>query len=125
MNFLGHVNIFHGRVESGKAILGPIALDYPDHPGEQSLPAAGYARPHELEIARSADVAGGLWAVVRHVHTAGAVVKVELADDEGRLLQVDLTRQDHAQMRPEPGESLYVRPRTLRVFVNAAGDAGA
>ena len=33
MNFLGHVNIFHGRVESGKALLGPIAVDYPEHPG--------------------------------------------------------------------------------------------
>src|SRR5438876_3506519 len=85
MNFLGHVNIFHGRVEGGKALLGPLALDFPDHPGAQALPAAGYARPHELEVARSAEEEGGLWATVRHVHAAGAVVKVELADDEGRV----------------------------------------
>jgi sulfate transport system ATP-binding protein len=117
MNFMGHVNIFHGRVESGKALLGPLAVDYPEHPGAQSLPAAGYARPHELEVERSADVEGGLWATVRHVHAAGAMVKLELADDEGRLLQVDLTRQRHDEMRPAPGERLYVRPRTLRVFV--------
>ena len=26
-----HVNIFHGRVEDGKALLGPLALDYPAH----------------------------------------------------------------------------------------------
>jgi sulfate transport system ATP-binding protein len=117
MNFLGHVNIFHGRVESGKALLGPIAMDYPEHPGEQSLPAAGYARPHELEVGRSADADGGLWATVRHVHAAGAVVKVELVDDEGHLLQVDVTRQHHEEMQPRPGERLYVRPRTLRVFV--------
>jgi sulfate transport system ATP-binding protein len=117
MNFLGHVNIFHGRVESGKALLGPIAMDYPEHPGEQSRPAAGYARPHELEVGRSADVDGGLWATVRHVHAAGAVVKLELADDEGHLLQVDVTRQHHEEMQPQRGERLYVRPRTLRVFV--------
>jgi sulfate transport system ATP-binding protein len=117
MNFLGHVNIFHGRVESGKALLGPIAMDYPDHPGEQSLPAAGYARPHELEVGRSAEVDGGLWATVRHVHSAGAVVKLELADDEGHVLQVDVTRQHHDEMQPRRGERLYVRPRKLRVFV--------
>jgi sulfate transport system ATP-binding protein len=123
MNFLGHVNIFHGRVESGKALLGPLAVDYPDHPGEQSLPAAGYARPHELEVARSADADGGLWATVRHVHAAGATVKLELADEEGRLLQVDVTRQRHDEVRPQPGERLYVRPRTLRVFVEPRSGA--
>jgi sulfate transport system ATP-binding protein len=119
MNFLGHVNIFHGRVESGRALLGPIAMDYPDHPGEQSLPAAGYARPHELEVGRTADTEGGLWATVRHVHSAGAVVKLELADDEGHLLQVDVTRQRHEEMQPQRGERLYVRPRTMRVFVQS------
>ena len=39
MNFLGHVNIFHGRVESGKALLGPLAIDYPAHTGSHA--AAG------------------------------------------------------------------------------------
>ena len=117
MNFLGHVNIFHGRVEGGKALLGPLAVDYPEHPHEQALPAAGYARPHELEVARSADVEGGLRATVRHVHTAGATVKLELADEDGNILQVDVTRQQHDEVRPQAGERLYVRPRTLRVFV--------
>jgi len=119
MNFLGSVNIFHGRVEGGKALLGPLAVDYPDHPGATALPAAGYARPHELEVARSADEQGGLWATVRHVHSAGAVVKLELADAEGRLLQVDVTRQRHDEIRPRTGERLYVRARTLRVFVSS------
>jgi sulfate transport system ATP-binding protein len=125
MNFLGHVNIFHGRVEAGKALLGPIAFDYPEHPGETSLPAAGYARPHELEVARVAEADGGLWAVVRRVHAAGAVVKLELADDEGRLLQVEIPRQLHEEIRPQPGDRLYVRPRRVRVFVEAAEDAPA
>jgi sulfate transport system ATP-binding protein len=123
MNFLGHVNIFHGRVESGKALLGPIAMDYPAHPDAQALPAAGYARPHELEVSRSADAEGGLWATLRHVHSAGALVKLELADDDGHVLQVDLTRQRHAELGLEEGERVYVRPRTLRVFVEEAAQA--
>src|SRR5215204_2655137 len=44
MNFLGNVNIFHGRVEKGRALLGTLALDYPEHAGAESRPAAGYAR---------------------------------------------------------------------------------
>jgi len=32
LNFLGQVNIFHGRVQDGTAWLGPLALEYPEHP---------------------------------------------------------------------------------------------
>ena len=30
MNFLGQVNIFHGRVQGGKALLGPLSLEFPN-----------------------------------------------------------------------------------------------
>src|SRR5688500_2068819 len=46
MTFVGDVNIFHGRVQGGKAMLGRNAV--------------GYARPHELELSRS-DTGDGLW----------------------------------------------------------------
>ena len=49
MNFLGNVNIFHGRVQGGKALLGPIAVEYPEHPHDEARDAAGYSRPHELD----------------------------------------------------------------------------
>src|SRR6187549_2713786 len=62
MNFLGSVNIFHGRVEGGKALLGPLALDYPEHQESTPHPAAGYARPYELDLSRDENGGGGLWA---------------------------------------------------------------
>jgi sulfate/thiosulfate transport system ATP-binding protein len=115
MNFLGSVNIFHGRVEGGKALLGPIAVDYPEHPGS-TQPAAGYARPYELDLSRTDD-GGGLWARLVEVNLTGGTVKLELTDDEGRLIQVQLSREVHAALAPQIGERLYVRPRKLRVFV--------
>jgi sulfate transport system ATP-binding protein len=116
MNFLGSVNIFHGRVESGKALLGPIALDYPDHTSPESHPAAGYARPHELDLGRTDD-GGGLWATLVEVNTTGGTIKLELNDDEGRLIQAQLSRDAYAALSPTVGERLYVKPRTLRVFL--------
>ncbi len=117
MNFLGRVNIFHGRVEEGKALLGPLAVDYPDHAGAAPQAAAGYARPHELDLSR-ADEGGGLWAKVAEVNTtAGGVVKIELIDDEQRVIQVEIGRETHATLAPNVGERLYVKPRRMRVFV--------
>jgi sulfate transport system ATP-binding protein len=116
MNFLGNVNIFHGRVEHGRALLGPLAVDYPEHAGEDSRPAAGYARPHELEVAR-ADTGDGLWAILETANFAGAIVKLELFDDDRKVLQVEVARDHYEELNPKIGERLYVRPRKLRVFV--------
>jgi sulfate transport system ATP-binding protein len=118
MNFLGHVNIFHGRVEHGRALLGPLAVDYPEHSAADPRPAAGYARPHELEIDR-ADTGGGLWATLETANLAGAIVRLELLDDDRKLLQVEIARDRYEALGPTIGERLYVRPRKLRVFVGA------
>jgi sulfate transport system ATP-binding protein len=115
MNFLGSVNIFHGRVESGKALLGPFLLDYPEHPHAEARPAAGYTRPHELEVGRQED-GGGLWAQLRGLNAAGSVVKLELETADGPL-QVEMGRERFEQFKPQLGERLYVRPRKVRVFL--------
>jgi sulfate transport system ATP-binding protein len=119
MGFLGNVNVFHGRVEAGRARLGPFEMDYPEHPQAEARPAAGYARPYELDLGRSEGAGGGFWATLRHVNPAGAVVKLELARDDDGLVQVETTREQFESLHPATGERLYVRPRQVRVFVGA------
>jgi len=116
MNFLGNVNIFHGRVEEGRALLGPLAVDYPEHASVQPHAAAGYSRPHELDLTR-ADEGGGLWARVGAINATGSIVKIELYDEEGHLIQVELGRDAHAALAPAVAERLYLKPRRLRVFL--------
>jgi sulfate transport system ATP-binding protein len=116
VNFLGNVNIFHGRVQQGRAMLGPIAVEYPEHPHEEPRDAAGYARPHELDIGRT-DEGGGLWTTVIDVRAAGAVVKIEVADADGRAIQVELGREQYEKIRAIVGEPVYVKPRKVRVFM--------
>src|SRR5574341_722424 len=41
MGFLGVVNVFHGRVEAGRAHLGPLSVEYPAHADETARPAQG------------------------------------------------------------------------------------
>jgi sulfate transport system ATP-binding protein len=118
MTFLGQSAVFSGRVQGGKAFLGRLAaVDYPDHLHEEARPAAGYARPHELEVTRIENGGGGLWATLRHLSPAGAVVKLELTDPEGGNLQAEVTREQHDALQVRVGESLYVKPRKLRIFV--------
>jgi sulfate transport system ATP-binding protein len=119
MGFLGNVNIFHGRVQSGKALLGPLAMDYPDHPDGEAKPAAGYARPHELEIGREeSDGQDGLWAALKNVNTAGSTVKLQMEDAGGQTLHVELSRDQYQGLGLEHGSTYYVRPRRVRIFVS-------
>jgi sulfate transport system ATP-binding protein len=78
MDFLGHVNVLHGRVRSGRAFVGPLEVPCPDylHPEEQ--PARVYVRPHELDVQRDPPDAAGLAARVLHAHPAGPVARLHL-----------------------------------------------
>jgi sulfate transport system ATP-binding protein len=115
MGFLGNVNVFHGRVEAGRAHLGPLSVAYPAH-ADEARPAQGFARPHELDLARE-ETDGGFWATLRHVNPAGAVVKLELEDGETRRVQVETTRDQFEALHPKAGERFYVTPRQVRIFV--------
>jgi sulfate transport system ATP-binding protein len=116
MNFLGSVNIFHGRVENGKALLGPLAIDYPAHTDPTPQPAAGYARPYELDMSRT-ESTGGLWATAVTITQAGSVARIELMDGERRPIHVELSRERYFELAPCAGERFYVTPRNVRVFL--------
>jgi sulfate transport system ATP-binding protein len=117
MTFVGNVNIFHGRVQDGKAVLGPRAVDDPADDFPEARRAVWYARPHELEIGRTED-GGGLWATVRDVRVSGALARIELTDSGGGVIQVELGRDLHEQLHATTGQRLYVKPRRMRVFTS-------
>ncbi len=116
VNFLGQVNIFHGRVQDGQALFGPMAVAFPEHPHTEARTAAGYSRPHELSVSRT-DEGGGLWAIVTDVRVSGAIVKMEVTGDERQPMQIELGREQYEQIRAIVGEKVYVKPRKVRVFM--------
>ncbi len=118
MSFLGAVNIFHGRVEKGRAIFGGLEAEFHGHAHEEPRPAQGYVRPHELDIDRTPRAERSLSATVRHVNAAGATVKVELVlRDHQTVVQAYLSRERYRELGLQPGESVYVVPRQLRIFL--------
>ena len=116
MDFLGQVNVFHGRVEQGRAMWRGVELDYPAYARRESRPARVYVRPHELEIERHANGTPCLAACVSRINPAGAVAKVALHTDEGDI-KVDLPFDRYRQLDLQVGDTVYVSPKQVRVFL--------
>jgi sulfate/thiosulfate transport system ATP-binding protein len=118
MDFLGNVNVFHARVENGRAMLGGAELPYPDYPHAEARDAAVYVRPHELEIDRGSHGRASLPAKVLHINPAGSAVKVRCVVEEfGLAINVDLTPARYQELGLHVGEHVYVFPQRIRVFV--------
>ncbi len=116
MDFLGNVNVFHGRIEQGKAVLPGMTLDVPDLAGQSQPTANIYVRPHELDIDRHKNGAASLTARVARINPAGSFAKVALTASDGREIQVDLPFERFSELQLSTGELVYVSPRRVRVF---------
>jgi len=103
LNFLGNVNLFHGRIQSD---LGA---------GENSV---AYVRSHDIEIDRARQDSTSLQAEIRHIRKLGPSVRVTLVTKENtELIEAELTRDIFQNLGLQHGESVYVRPRQVRIFV--------
>ena len=107
LNFLGNVNLFHGRIH---------------HPaGEGPEPAdntVSYVRSHDLEIDRSKQDSTSLEAQVKHIQKLGPSVRVTLTiNGSNELIEAELTRDVFNNLSLQRGEAVFVRPRQVRVFV--------
>jgi sulfate transport system ATP-binding protein len=118
MDFLGNVNVFHGRVQNGQVVLGHMTLDHPEYSHDESRPATVYVRPHELDIERLANGTPSVKARVERINPTGAVAKVSLtATEYGVTINVDLNLDRYAELRLKRGDTVYVFPKRVRVFV--------
>src|SRR5690606_17622442 len=110
------VNLFHARVESGRAFVGDAEFRL-DHRGVQDGVARIYIRPHEMEVSTRANGKDGIRALVREVRPMGPLVRVSLARcADGGSMEAQLPRDHAGAGGLAPGNVVYVRPRNLRVF---------
>ncbi|MBI5069599.1 MAG: sulfate/molybdate ABC transporter ATP-binding protein [Deltaproteobacteria bacterium] len=122
MQFLGAVNVFHGRLEDGRAHFGGIDVPHPAA-GELPAPARLYARPHELEVHRD-PTAGSFPARVLRVTPAGSAVRLELhAPTVDRPISAEVEARRAEALALAEGLEVWVAPRRLRVFEGEAADS--
>ncbi len=116
MNFLGNVNRFRGRLESGKVRFGAMELDSPHGEDLDEQPASIFVRPHDLDIDVVPNGRPGFRARVLRIHSAGSSVRVELAAESGEHFSADIPHHQHQALGIAAGSTVFVAPRTIRVF---------
>jgi sulfate transport system ATP-binding protein len=117
-NFLGNVNLFHGRVHGGAARINDISIDLTGHGKADGAPVVAYVRPYDIEINRTRQGADAIEASVLHIQGAGSVARFELERlDTREIIEAELTRERYRELELRTGEKVFVKPKNLRVFV--------
>jgi sulfate transport system ATP-binding protein len=123
-DFLGGVTRFRGRVHRGRARIGGLEFDAPDHREADEQAAVAYARPHDIDVDRERNGHAVIPAVVRQVLAVGPLVRLELEachEDGARdLIEVEMPRDRHRALALGVGDRVFVRPRSVRLFVEGA-----
>jgi|SRR5690606_21676348 len=116
--FLGQVNLFHGRVARGKAHIGALEIPVPEHAETEDSAAIAYVRPHEWEVLGQ-PAADAIEARVEDIAIVGPAVRVEFtAQPSGTPVSVELDKARYRQLRLTRGAVSYLRPLNTRVFVD-------
>lgn len=119
LNFLGHVNVFHGRVDGDKARFGTYEVDYPNGvDGTGSLFVRGFVRPHDLEIDARSREDTLVEGTIVHINAAGAQVKIELLTEAGEAIHIETSQARYQTLGLTRGRRAYVRPREIRIFTD-------
>jgi sulfate transport system ATP-binding protein len=119
LDFLGSVNLFRGRVHRGRMSIGEMEIDVPEHAGTHATAAVGYVRDHDLDVTRDNGEDAGLAATVLHVRRLGPVVRLELRRlDTAETFEAAMSAERFCRLDLRPGETVFVRPRRVRVFVD-------
>jgi sulfate transport system ATP-binding protein len=118
MQFLGEVNAFHGRVDAGTVQVGPLELPYPGGRAQQVGEAHVFVRPYDVTIDTKTNGLPAIEARVERLHSAGALVRVELVTSADQRLTSEISQERFATMNLAPGCHVYVRPRHIRVFAS-------
>jgi sulfate transport system ATP-binding protein len=91
--FVGEANRFDGVVENGRFIGGDVVAPAP---GAQAGPAQAFVRPHQFALAEEGQP--GFEIKIDRIVPQGPIVRLEASFDDGRRLDVALSRPDAARL---------------------------
>ncbi|MFN7992367.1 MAG: TOBE-like domain-containing protein [Bryobacteraceae bacterium] len=117
MDFMGNVNLFHGRIESGKAVFGSLVLDHSNSAAPDGQGARLFVRPFELDITREPNGSPSIRAQVTRIQSAGAQVRIELRSEGGEVLHVEMPHNRFRERTVAPRDQVFVTLLDSRIFL--------
>ena len=118
MNFLGNVNIFRGRTDSGKALFGPLAFDHSGEAQAYSQSAQMLVRPENVVIHRQKPAEPSMDARIVHINTAGPQVKVDLLGETGENIHALMSQERFRESGIAKNDEVFVTFQSARVFLD-------
>jgi sulfate/thiosulfate transport system ATP-binding protein len=109
-NFLGNVNLFHGRMDGGATYIQQTASDH-----------LVFVRPHSLEITRQPNGANHFRATTKHINAAGPLVKVEAVTEWGAPVHIEMSQERFRDLQLVKDETVFVIPKDVTVFEKNGG----
>jgi sulfate transport system ATP-binding protein len=118
LQFLGDVNLFHGRDHAPGAVAAQAGAD---------AQAVSYVRPHEIQVMARAEE-GSLAVSLVHALTVGPNTRLEFKRSDGQgEVDVELPRAEYAALRDsgvlQNDSTVYLKPRRIRRFKVVGGGA--
>jgi sulfate/thiosulfate transport system ATP-binding protein len=104
-NFLGSVNLFHGRADNETFSIH-----------EQATGELLYARPHLLEIRRQANGGTHFRATIKRINSAGPLVKIEALSEWGSPVHVEMSQEKFHDLALVRNEAVFVIPKEMKTF---------
>jgi len=112
-DFLGNLNLFHARVEGDKAYIGEPVNGR--NVSRNKAPLA-YVRPHLMHIERQPTNRNHLPAWVKHINSAGPLVKIELETSRGDSIHVEMSHERYQDLQLKKDDAVFVSPRDMKIF---------
>ena len=119
-NFLGNVNLFHGRVENGKLFLGDKEIQYGADTKTGDNKAYIYIRPYHFDIHLSQQSDTISSAYIEHISPAGSNIRVELIDEFSQPILVEIPTERYKELGIKKGERVFISPKQTKVFFDGA-----
>lgn len=117
--FLGNVNLFHGRIDEGQAhLLDHVLPTKKIAPGTQETVV--YVRPHFLDIRREPNGAAHFRATIKHINSAGPLVKIEARTEWGGPVHVELSQERFRELALAKDDEVFVIPKEVKIFRESA-----
>jgi sulfate transport system ATP-binding protein len=126
-DFLGRVNVFHGKVAQQRLLVdGGLSFPINSSNFSEGTPISAYIRPHEVELSRDKTGEDAVSAIVTRINHSGSTVKVSLhgtysdannSASKGNFpLDVEISHERAASLNLHNEDHIWFSPQNVRVF---------